>query len=248
MMFKQHVHEVITFFFFFFSFFFFLSFSSTPSPSSSLRWPSSIPSGNACAPPAGQEISLQPKQQHFPSFQPKLDMLKSQSSTHTSQFRGQFFCCFKLFLGLSRQKKAMIICVFVHIYIWYAYSKRQYFTLSASSSFFLSPSALGPAISPPAENEKVQQYCINVMNRFDCDNDCCCGFHWLLCFFQSLRSGKYSPAAERAVALLSSFCSSSCEKANAFKLRLTVLYILYFDFPLQIYILYAEMCKVHEHT
>lgn len=118
MMFKQHVHEVITFFFFFFSFFFFLSFSSTPSPSSSLRWPSSIPSGNACAPPAGQEISLQPKQQHFPSFQPKLDMLKSQSSTHTSQFRGQFFCCFKLFLGLSRQKKAMIICVFVHIYIY----------------------------------------------------------------------------------------------------------------------------------
>ncbi len=63
----------------------------------------------------------------------------------------------------------------------------QYFTLAASSSFVLAPSALGPAVSPSNKGES-KAHCISLIDRCCCNvSCCCCDFYSLLCLFQPLK-------------------------------------------------------------
>ena len=119
----------------------------------------------------------------------------------------------------------MIACAFVQIQTWWHACKMcEDLTLSAPS--FLSPSALGPASSPSAE-KKPSNTASNSWTAL-----AAVAFVYLFWFplavlvilSFSATNQSHSPAAERAVELLTSLCSPSCKKKHRYtvKLRLAV--------------------------
>lgn len=122
------------------------------------------------------------------------DLLKCR--THTGRRREQFAlsCCFKLFLGLSWQRKAMTLCASVHVCVCVCDMR----TLSVNNSpcphlhlsFYLHRHTVLQS-RHLRKKEKVQQHCVNLMNRCGCYDDRWCNFHlslWFLCIFQWLKS------------------------------------------------------------
>lgn len=119
------------------------------------------------------------------------DLLKSQSSTHYQPAQ-MTICLLPLLSALSWPvvTKKQWFSLYLWMHVWFAYSVCEDFTWSALSSFFLSPSALDPAISPPAEESSGSA---STFNRCGCSGGCCVLWYpfvvLVILSFQPLKSG-----------------------------------------------------------